>query len=254
MPLPLLLFSLIALLKGDLFKALTGGVLFFGFMLTAMVARHGFKTEFDLKNRRVINIRVTPFKSISALLLGICTGLTAFFLVSYGILSSIFLGFVASMGFILTYGKDPSKTSRSSLGNHAEEVLVALDNAEIKINNIEHACRKIKNIEFNQQLKKIIKKAREILDVIEDDPKDLSRARKFLTVYLDGTQRVTESYAKTHYNKATNSTLDGNFQEVLTSIKETFNEQHQKLLKNDQFDLDVKIEVLKTQLEREGVV
>jgi hypothetical protein len=43
--------------------------------------------------------------------------------------------------------------------------------------------------------------------------------------------------------------LDTNFQEVLDSIETTFDEQHQKLLKNDQFDLDVKIEVLKTQLK-----
>ena len=88
-----------------------------------------------------------------------------------------------------------------------------------------------------------------MLSLYLDDPKDLYRARKFLKVYLDGTARVTESYAKTHGKDASTAELDKNFQEVLDSIESTFGEQHKKLLENDQLDLDVKIEVLKTQLK-----
>jgi len=40
---------------------------------------------------------------------------------------------------------------------------------------------------------------------------------------------------------------------VLVTIEQVFGEQQQKLLENDVLDLDVQIEVLKTQLEREGV-
>ena len=130
----------------------------------------------------------------------------------------------------------------------ADEVFEALEAAEIKIEIIEKARKNITNIEFDQHLKRIISKARGILTLIEEDPKDLTRARKFLKVYLDGTARVTESYAKTHGRDATTEILDSNFQEVLESIETTFDEQHKKLLENDQFDLDVKIEVLKTQL------
>jgi hypothetical protein len=41
---------------------------------------------------------------------------------------------------------------------------------------------------------------------------------------------------------------------VLGSIEGVFIEQHQKLLEHDVLDLDVQIEVLTKQLEREGVV
>ena len=93
-----------------------------------------------------------------------------------------------------------------------------------------------------------------IITLIENDPSDLPRARKFLKVYLDGTRRVTESYAKTHRNEATTVELDSNFSNVLNSIESTFDEQHEKLKKQDQFDLDVNIEVLETQLKREGII
>ena len=42
--------------------------------------------------------------------------------------------------------------------------------------------------------------------------------------------------------------------DVLETIESVFQEQHQKLLEEDVFDLDVKIEVLNTQLKREGIL
>jgi hypothetical protein len=81
----------------------------------------------------------------------------------------------------------------------------------------------------------------------------LRRARKFLNVYLDGAQKVTEGYAKTHARVAAPD-LDDNFRRVLVTIEEVFQEQQQKLLETDITDLDVQIEVLATQLKREGVI
>ena len=204
-----------------------------------------------LNRRRLAKAPGTPFKSVAAVILAGTTGLTAFLLSGYGLLASILIGFVALLGFYMAYGVDPrrDKTGNISLGVSADEVFEALEAAEIKIATIEKARKSIRNIEFDQHLKRIIEKARTILTMIEDDPKDLNRARKFLKVYLDGTARVTESYAKTHGKDATTEVLDTSFQEVLDSIESTFDEQREKLLQNDQLDLDVKIEVLKTQLK-----
>ena len=95
--------------------------------------------------------------------------------------------------------------------------------------------------------------AGDILKLLEEDPRDLRRARKFLNVYLDGAQKVTEGYAKTHARVAAPD-LDDNFRRVLVTIEEVFQEQQQKLLETDITDLDVQIEVLATQLKREGVI
>ncbi len=251
MPLPVLIGAVIHLVKGNFFSSITAGALFAGFMVAATVARHGFKLESKFKQKKLAKAPGTPFKSVAALILSVTTGLTAFLLSDYGLLGSVLMGGVTMMGFYLAYGFDPrqDKTGNISLGVSADEVFEALEAAEIKIETIEAARKSIKNIEFDQHLKRIISKARGILTLIEEDPKDLTRARKFLKVYLDGTARVTESYAKTHGRDATTEVLDTNFQGVLDSIETTFDEQHKKLLENDQFDLDVKIEVLKTQLK-----
>lgn len=89
--------------------------------------------------------------------------------------------------------------------------------------------------------------------MLEQDPRDLRRARKFLNVYLDGARQVTQGYAKTH-GRMTTPELEDSFRRVLTTIEEVFAEQQQKLLEADVTDLDVQIEVLTTQLKREGVV
>jgi len=251
MPLPVLIAAVIHLVKGNILSSITAGALFAGFMIAAMVARYGFKLESRFKKKKLARAPGTPFKSVAAILLAGTTGLTAFLLSDYGLFSSLLIGFVTLLGFYLAYGVDPrrDKTGNISLGVSADEVFEALEEAEIKIATIEKARENINNVNFDQHLKRIIKKARGILTLIEEDPRDLTRARKFLKVYLEGTARVTESYAKTHGRDATTEVLDTNFQEVLDSIESTFDEQHQKLLRNDQLDLDVKIEVLKTQLK-----
>lgn len=251
MPLPVLIGAIVHLLKGNVFSSLTAGALFAGFMFAAMIARHGFKLESRFKRRRLAKAPGKPFKSAAAVILAGTTALTAFLLAKYGLFESILFGGVTLLAFYISYGVDPrkDKTGDISLGVDADELLEAIEEAEIKIDTIETARKSIRNIEFNRHLQRIVEKARGILTLIEEDPTDLGRARKFLKVYLDGTARVTESYAKTQDKSASTVALDQNFEEVLESIEITFDEQHKKLLENDQFDLDVKIEVLKAQLK-----
>ncbi len=251
MPMPVLFAAIVHLLKGNITLSIISGLLFAGFMIAAIVARHGFKLESKFKQKKFSKAPGTPFKSVAAIILATTTGLTAFLLTQYGLFESILFGAVTLLGFYIAYGVDPRKdrTGNISLGVSADEVFEALEEAELKMASIESSRQNIRNIEFNRHLKLIIEKARGILTLIEEDPKDLSRARRFLKVYLDGTARVTESYAKTQNKSASTAALDQNFAEVLESIETTFDEQHKKLLENDQFDLDVKIEVLKAQLK-----
>ncbi len=257
MPIPVLVAAVISLVGGNFWSTVVNSASFAGFMLAAVIARHGFKVEQLYHSKKLAMAPTTPFKTVSALILSITTGLTAYLATSnYGIFSSILIGGATLLAYYLWYGLDPrrDKTGNIGLGVTAEEVFEALEAANIKIDAIEKARTDISNVQFDQHLDRIISKARNIITLIENDPSDLPRARKFLKVYLDGTRRVTESYAKTHRNEATTVELDSNFSNVLNSIESTFDEQHEKLKKQDQFDLDVNIEVLETQLKREGII
>nr|WP_305910298.1 5-bromo-4-chloroindolyl phosphate hydrolysis family protein [Methylomarinum sp. Ch1-1]MDP4522635.1 5-bromo-4-chloroindolyl phosphate hydrolysis family protein [Methylomarinum sp. Ch1-1] len=127
-----------------------------------------------------------------------------------------------------------------------------LEESALIIRDIEQANDKIENPELNQRIERICEIANGILAEIEADPRDIRRARKFLNVYLDGARKVTEGYARTHRHSQSGE-LEQNFRNVLATIESVFQEQKQKLLEDDVFDLDVQIEVLNTQLKREGI-
>lgn len=254
LPLPILLGAIIALIQGKVIMTLLLGASFAGFIISAIIARHGLKLEAAFVRKKFAKAPGTPFKTVAAALLAITTGLTAFFAAEHGLLSSLLTGGAAFLGFMFSYGLDPRKDKTGNfVGISAEEVIEALEAAEIKISGIEETKRAIKDINIKQSIDRIAKKARDILQVIEEDPADLQRARKFLKVYLDGAERVTQKYADTHKKEATTEQLNSNFANVLASIEETFDKQHEKLKENNQFDLDVQIEVLETQLKQDGI-
>lgn len=256
LPFPVLIATIIALVQGKFWMTLVLGGSFAGFTIAAIIARHGLKLEAAFVKKKYAKAPSTPYKTVAAIILAITTGVTAYLAASHSLVSSVLTGTAAFLGFMFSYGLDHrrDRTGNLSIGVTAEEVIDALEAAEIKISSIEDAKRGIRNLDFKQRIDRITNKARDILKVIEDDPKDLDRARKFLKVYLTGAERVTKKYAETHKKEATTDELDANFGRVLDSIEETFKTQHTKLKENDQFDLDVQIEVLETQLKREGIV
>ncbi len=258
LPLPVLVTALISLMRGSVLDTLLTGAVFTVYMLGASIARQGFRLQSEYERRKIARAPSTPYKTIAALFVSVATGVLDWWLSMYklnAIPEAVLVAAAAFLGFALYYGLDPrkDKAGNISIGVTIEEVLDALDAANGKIDAIEQARRKINNPEFNARLQRITTKAREVLDSIEDDPTRLARARKFLKVYLDGTQKVTEGYARTHQTQ-TPVALETNFSRVLDSIEQTFNEQQTKLLEDKQFDLDVQIEVLETQLKREGVL
>lgn len=256
LPLPLLLASLIALFRDDkALVALGSGVAFAIIMVSANLMRKGVSIEAEAMRRRIVRrSSMIPYKMLSAGLLGAGIFIGAKLGSGETLISSILLGVVAFVGAVLVYGRDPSRTAPDmpAIGVTSEEVLEILNEADAKILAIEAARDRIHNVELKDRLKTIVSGVREIMGIIEDDPRDLRGARKFLKVYLDGAQRVTEGYADTH-KYGDNGVLENNFRNVLNTIETVIGEQKIKLRENNLTELDVQIEVLQLQLEKEGV-
>ncbi|MEE9396211.1 MAG: 5-bromo-4-chloroindolyl phosphate hydrolysis family protein [Methylococcales bacterium] len=224
------------------------------FLLGAWLLRQGLVAEAKYHQEKVTR-KPTPLKFLAAVLIALATGLVSWFGAGHSFFLAIAFGSGAFLGMYLTYGFDPNK-DKMVAGNHGyttEEVRQTLDEAEVSISSIEQSAREIKNLEFNKRIKNICEIAREILTMIEEDPGDIRRARKFLNIYLDGAQKVTEGYVKTHQQQPSQK-LEQNFQTVLETIETVFSEQKENLLANDAFDLDVQMEVLATQLKKEGIL
>ncbi|MEM9387197.1 MAG: 5-bromo-4-chloroindolyl phosphate hydrolysis family protein [Pseudomonadota bacterium] len=127
-----------------------------------------------------------------------------------------------------------------------------LARARGQIERLDELARRLRAPQLSTRLDRIVAESRQILRMLEEDPSDVSKARRFLSVYLDGALQVCERYEKTALQHGVTE-LEENFTEVLDTIARAFAEQRERLLANDVLDLDVQIEVLKRRLELEGI-
>ena len=121
-----------------------------------------------------------------------------------------------------------------------------------RLRGIEAAARDIAVSEFGERLARIIDIGRGILQEIERDPRDASRARKFMNIYLDSAEK-RHHRIRAHAPAVAQPPLEQNFRQLLVDMESTFDQQRTKLLENDLTSLDVEIEVLNARLKREGV-
>jgi 5-bromo-4-chloroindolyl phosphate hydrolysis protein len=158
-------------------------------------------------------------------------------------------------GYFAFYGRDmPSRqvSVAEVEGLDTDVVRRELEEAYGRLRRITAASRGIHVREFCDRLDRIIGIGHTILGEIERDPRQASRARRFLHLYLDSTERVTSEYARTH-TQVRSASLEQNFRQLLIDMEGSFVEQHQKLLQHDATALDVEIEVLSARLKREGL-
>jgi 5-bromo-4-chloroindolyl phosphate hydrolysis protein len=255
LPIVLIPATIIALGKGNLLGIIVNASGFSLYVFAAWCLRKGIQAETALAESPITRTPQLPLKMLAAIITALATGLIAWLGAQHSFLVALMFAGGAFLGMYLSYGFDlrQNKKIADAQGYSGDEILRMLEESSLIIRNIEQANDKIRNAELNQRIENICAIADRILAEIESDPRDIRRARKFLNVYLDGARQVTEGYARTH-QQTQSGQLEQNFRNVLETIESVFQEQHQKLLEEDVFDLDVKIEVLTTQLKREGIL
>jgi hypothetical protein len=252
LPLPLLSALLVSLLRGD-FTQIVGELAgLIGCWSAAFLTRRGLRAEAVYHHRRIAR-RPLPRKTAGALLLGAGVFAAALLTIGHGLGLALLLAAGSVFGFVLAYGLDPWTAKHPILnGPGADDALRTLEDAERRIVRIESVSRRLGSGDVSVRLDRIARRARSVVDMLEEDPRDLRRARRFLNVYLSGAQQVTERYVHARPRRATPE-LDDRFRSVLGTIETVFEEQRRHLLEDEVLDLDVQIEVLSRQLQREAV-
>jgi len=255
LPLPLIPATIISLSKGNLLGIIANASGFALYVCAALCLRKGLQAETTLAQNPLARMPKWPLKMLAAIITALATGIIAWLSAHHTLPVALMFAGGAFLGMYLSYGFDHRQEKKIAAvqGYSGDEILRMLKESSQMVRSIEQANNKIRNTELNQRIENICAIADRILADIESDPRDIRRARKFLNVYLDGAKQVTEGYAKTH-QQTQSGQLEQNFRNVLETIESVFQEQHQKLLEEDVFDLDVKIEVLTTQLKREGIL
>lgn len=247
---PLFLAVIFSLMQRDI-PAFGLNLVAFGlFYGAAKLNTWGLANEFTYHQEKLTKAPTKPYKTISAILLGVGTFFTASIAGDEGLFMGIFLGAIASVGYVLHYGLDPRTDKLENIGDvSAELVLKTLSDAKAKISGIEsHINQELKDLELKEKLKLAVKKAEHIVETIKEDPKDIRVSRKFLLVYLDGLEKVTDSYMALD-EKDIKKETKAKLHQLLDDVELRFDKELIRLKKNNQFDLDVNIDVLQQQIK-----
>lgn len=245
----------LGLIKGHVMSVLVNAGAFALYCLAAVWLRRGLRAENPAPQDRLVRASKWPLKLSAAILVAATTGLLAFISLRQSLLMAALYAGGAFLGMYLSYGFDrrTSKPIMAAHGYSGEEIRQTLAAALAIIKDIEQSNRNIPHAELNRRIAGICEIAEGVVAELEADPRGIRRARKFLNVYLENVQQVIQGYANTH-RQAGSQALEQNFRQALDAIESAFREQQQKLLEDDVFDLDVKIEVLTAQLKREGIL
>jgi hypothetical protein len=93
--------------------------------------------------------------------------------------------------------------------------------------------------------------ARRLFRTVENDPRDLTAARRYLSVYLQGARDATVRFADI-YARTRDAQARADWIALMDDLDTRFAQRTEALMKNDRTDLDVEIEVLRERLAAEA--
>ena len=246
---PLFIAVVLALFQTNIQAFLLSGVSFFLFLAVARLAKKGFTQEQTYEASIFTKAPKVPYKMFAGYLLGISTFFTAFVTGEEPLAKSLFLAIISTIGYYLYYGFDPKKDKLENLGDvSASFVLETINEAKEKLSIIEINSSNIKDTLLQKKITTALTKAKHILKTIQEDPKDIRVARKFLIVYIDGIAKVTQSYVELDEIDITSNTKE-RLHTLMDEVEEKLDKELIRLKQNNTFDLDVHIDVLKEQIK-----
>ncbi len=253
-PLPLLLAGLGEIGQGDAMGMLgeLGG--FALLILAAWLLSEGLKAEDAYDARKVARPPAFPRKIVAGVVAGIGVALACSLGAGLPIPAGIVFGAVATAAHLLGFGLDPMRKKGLEGVDEfqSDRVARAIEGAEALVAGLLDASQRIGDRGLEARVERLAAQAREVFRVVEDDPRDLPRARKFLTVYLMGARDATAKFADL-YSRNRDTGARTEYEALLGDLETSFSQHRKELLLDDRSDLDVEIEVLRERLNREGL-
>lgn len=260
-PTPLLFAAFSALGDGAAVRMLVLLAAYASLMLGAWLLREGQRAQVAFEERAIAKAPAFPRKLFAAALTGIGVFIAAFMSRSAGgifefggnVISSALFGGLAVVTHIASFGIDPMKSKGFDEINASEmdRVHAAIDKAETKLKSIEDLAHQLRDREIDDKVTALNSSVRDMIKLVEEDPRDLSRARRYLGVYLKGAEEATRKYADNH-ERLNDPKLRGEYLDLLGDLEQSFSRGKETLLLDDRVDLEVEIEVLRERLQQEG--
>jgi len=218
----------------------------------AFMTREGLRAQEEYEARKIARRPGLPRKMLGSALVG--AGLFLAGLADGSALNGIIFGVIGTALHFLAFGPDPlrSKGMEGIDTFQQDRVARAVGEAEKHLAAIRDAATRAQDRQIEARVERFITTAREMFRTVEEDPRDLTAARKYMGVYLIGARDATVRYADI-WARTRDEQARRDYAALLDDLERNFTAQTQAFLRDDKADLDVEIEVLRERLAREGI-
>ncbi|PWR02302.1 hypothetical protein DKT77_12170 [Meridianimarinicoccus roseus] len=222
-------------------------------MLAAWLTREGITAQEAFEARKVARKPAIPRKIFASVLTG--TGLALAGLGDGSLTSAVVFGGLGGLLHFGAFGPDPLRDKGIGGAEGADRVQServdrAVQEAEAHLAAMTGAIARAGDRELSGRVEEFKRTARKMFRAIEDDPRDLGKARRFMGVYLLGARDATVKFADL-FARNRDPQARADYLALLGDLEANYASKTDTLLLDDRTDLDVEIEVLRERLARE---
>ncbi|WP_116133882.1 5-bromo-4-chloroindolyl phosphate hydrolysis family protein [Tropicimonas sp. IMCC34043] len=214
----------------------------------------GLKAEAAYRARKVARRPALPRKIIAAVLSGFGVVLATYHPAESGLVQPLVYGAIASALFLGAFGIDPlaDKNVEGVDSFQQDRVARVVDEAEEQLARMDAAIHRSGDRTLERRVEAFQTTARQMCRTVEEDPRDLAAARKYLVVYLQGAAEATVKFADL-FSRQRDPVARASYTALLDDLEANFAAKTKTLMDGGRTALDIEIDVLRDRLRREGV-
>ena len=220
-------------------------------MLAAWLTREGMLAQAAYDDRKVSRRPAIPRKIFGAALTGLGLGLAG---LTGGVIEAVIFGTLGAGLHFGAFGADPlrDKGMEGIDAHQTDRATRAVEEAEDTLAEMADAIRRAGDRHLVDRVTRFAATIRPLFRAVQDDPRQLRAARRYLGVYLTGARDATVKFAD-FYARGRDAQARSDYEALLDDLETQFTLRRAALLEDNRTELDIEIEVLRERLDREGV-
>lgn len=221
-------------------------------ILSAWLTREGVIAHAAYDERRIARKPAFPRKIFGSVAMGL--GLTLAGVMGMGPVMAVLVGAVGAALHQISFGPDPMRNKGMDGVDdfQTDRVARAVAEAEARLVAMIDAVARLNDRHLTDRLRDFAGQVRPLLRAVENDPGQLSAARRYLGLYLEGAREATLKFVDL-YARNRDAGARADYLTLLDDLQRNFTLRLETFQTADRQALDIEMDVLRERLAREGV-